>query len=118
MITELKKARKESKVSLQDMAYILNMDASNLSKYERGINYPTMRILLGYHILTKIPLKKVFRANLEALYTNLSLKVTNLISFLEDEVRTEKIARRLSALNNILDNISCLQDLSEQEDEG
>lgn len=117
MITPLKKARKESKVSLQDMAYILDMDTSNLSKYERGINYPPMLVLLGYHILTKVPLTKIFKVNLENLYTNLSLKITNLISFLEDEVRTEKISKRLLSLENLLDNISCLKDLSEKDDE-
>jgi transcriptional regulator with XRE-family HTH domain len=116
-ITKLKRARKRNNIQLQDMAYLLDMDISNLSKYERGTKSPTLQVQIGYHIITKTPLKLILKEKINLVIESLSLKVTNLIAFLEEEVQTGKISQRLLSLNSILDNLSCLKDVSDQEDE-
>ena len=99
------------------MAYLLDVDTSNLSKYERGTKNPTLLVQIGYHIITKTPLKKIFQKEIDKLIDSISLKVTNLISFLEEEVQTKKILQRVASLNNVLDNLSCLKDVSKEQDE-
>jgi transcriptional regulator with XRE-family HTH domain len=116
-ITKLKQARKQNNILLQDMAYLLDMDVSNLSKYERGAKSPTLPVQIGYHIVTKTPLRLILKKKINEVLESLSLKVTNLIAFLEEEVQTNKISQRLTAMNSILDNLSCLKDVSEEEDE-
>lgn len=114
-ITKLKQARKQCNIMLQDMAYLLDMDISNLSKYERGIKKPTLTMEIAYYVLTKAPLQFVFKNKIEEMIKTLSLKVTNLIAFLEDEIQTDKISKRITALNSLLDNISCVKEVSEKD---
>ena len=44
-----------------------------------------------------------------------SSKTTSLISQLEDEMATPKLKKRILALYEVLNNIGCLQDVSEKE---
>ena len=97
------------------MAYLLDMDFSNLSKYENGKKLPPNRVIISYHIITKTPLKKLFKYSLLAMIDVISSKTTSLISQLEDEVTTPKLSKRITALYEVLNNISCLQDLSDED---
>jgi hypothetical protein len=60
-------------------------------------------------------LKLIFKKKIEEVIESLSLKVTNLISFLEEEVQSGKISNRIAALNSILDNISCIKEVNEKD---
>ena len=93
IINYLKQARRGANLTLQDMAYLLDMDFSNLSKYETGKKQPPARVIIAYHIITKIPLKKLFKYSLLALIDEVSSKTTSLISQLEDELTTPKLKK-------------------------
>lgn len=93
IINYLKQARRGANLTLQDMAYLLDMDFSNLSKYETGKKQPPARVIIAYHIITKTPLKKLFKYSLLALIDEVSSKTTSLISQLEDELTTPKLKK-------------------------
>lgn len=116
-ISYLKQARKNANLSLQDMAYLLEMDVSNLSKYERGIKIPSLRVILGYHTITKTPLPKLFKQHFLGIVDGVSNSVTHLIAELEEEMTSPKMKKRIEALYEALNNISCLKDVSDQQDE-
>ena len=116
-ISYLKQARKNSNLSLQDMAYLLEMDVSNLSKYERGIKIPSLRVILGYHSITKTPLPKLGKRHVVGIVDGVSNSVTHLIAELEEEMTSPKMKKRIEALYEAFNNISCLKDVSEQKDE-
>ncbi|WP_339883535.1 helix-turn-helix transcriptional regulator [Polaribacter vadi] len=115
IINYLKQARRSASLTLQDMAYLLDMDFSNLSKYETGKKQPPARVIIAYHIITKTPLKKLFKYSLLGVIDAVSSKTTSLISQLEDEMATPKLKKRILALYEVLNNIGCLQDVSEKE---
>ncbi|MGY8910948.1 MAG: helix-turn-helix domain-containing protein [Flavobacteriales bacterium] len=115
IINYLKQARRSANLTLQDMAYLLDMDFSNLSKYETGKKQPPARVIIAYHIITKTPLKKLFKYSLFGVIDAVSSKTTSLISQLEDEMATPKLKKRILALYEVLNNIGCLQDVSEKE---
>ncbi|WP_026776297.1 helix-turn-helix domain-containing protein [Polaribacter sp. Hel_I_88] len=115
IINYLKQARRSANLTLQDMAYLLDMDFSNLSKYETGKKQPPARVIIAYHIITKTPLKKLFKYSLLGVIDAVSSKTTSLISQLEDEMTTPKLKKRILALYEVLNNIGCLQEVSEKE---
>lgn len=117
IISYLKQARRSANLSLQDMAYLLDMDFSNLSKYEKGKKLPPTRVILAYHIVTKTPLKKLFRYRILGILDTVSSKATSLISQLEEEASTPKLKERIGHLYEVLNNIGCLQEVNEKEDE-
>lgn len=100
------------------MAYLLDMDFSNLSKYEKGKKTPPARVIIAYHIVTKTPLNKLFKYSLLGIIDTVSAKTTSLISQLEEGVTTPKIKKRITALYGVLNNIGCLQDVSEEHHDG
>ena len=115
IISYLKQARRSANLTLQDMAYLLDMDFSNLSKYETGKKSPPTRVIIAYHIITNTPLKKLFKYSLLGMIDVVSSKTTSLISQLEDEITTPKFKKRIIALYGVLNNIGCLQDVKEKE---
>lgn len=117
IISYLKQTRRKANLTLQDMAYLLDMDFSNLSKYETGKKLPPARVIIAYHIITKTPLKKLFKYSVLGLIDTVSSKTTSLISQLEDEVTTPKLKKRIANLYEVLNNIGCLQDINEKEHE-
>ena len=86
MLNYLKQARRSANLTLQDMAYLLDMDFSNLSKYETGKKTPPTRVIIAYHIITKTPLKKLFKYSLFTIIDVVSSKTTSLINQLEEEM--------------------------------
>ncbi|NCO62721.1 MAG: hypothetical protein COW66_13055 [Flavobacteriaceae bacterium CG18_big_fil_WC_8_21_14_2_50_34_36] len=117
IINYLKQSRRSANLTLQDMAYLLDMDFSNLSKYENGKKLPPSRVIIAYHIITKTPLKKLFKYSLLVMIDTISSKTTSLISQLEDEVTTPKLSKRIAALYEVLNNIGCLQDVNEKDND-
>ncbi|WKD85213.1 HTH-type transcriptional regulator ImmR [Polaribacter huanghezhanensis] len=117
IINYLKQARKNASLSLQDVAHLLEMDVSNLSKYERGIKTPTLQVILGYHIITKIPLSELFGQHILTAIDSISKKLTQFITRLEEEVTSPKMEQRIASLYEVLNTISCLKDVSENNHE-
>lgn len=117
IISYLKQARRSASLTLQDMAYLLDMDFSNLSKYEMGKKTPPARVIIAYHVITKTPLKKLFRYRILGIIDTVSSRATSLISQLEEEASTPKLKERIAHLYEVLNNIGCLQEVSEEEDD-
>ncbi|HNP66274.1 MAG TPA: helix-turn-helix transcriptional regulator [Aequorivita sp.] len=115
IISYLKQARRSANLTLQDMAYLLDMDFSNLSKYEMGKKTPPARVIIAYHIITKTPLNKLFKYRILGIIDTVTGRTTSLISQLEEETGTPKLKERISNLYEILNNIGCLQEVSEEE---
>lgn len=56
----LKEYRTKMNIPLHDVAHLLNIDISNLSKIEKGIREPNTKIILLYHTLFKVPFLELF----------------------------------------------------------
>jgi transcriptional regulator with XRE-family HTH domain len=111
----LKRSRKKSKLTIQDIAFLLDYDVSNLSKYERAEKSVPLHISLGYHIISNEPLFKFFQKDIFSLADRIARKVVQLMSTLEDEIQTKKVQLRVGALEDILRSIGCLKALNEPE---
>jgi transcriptional regulator with XRE-family HTH domain len=55
----LRQVRTDADVLQQDVAFLLDMDTGNLTRYERGKRTPTPQILLMYHILFGVPISEL-----------------------------------------------------------
>ena len=115
IISYLKQARRKANLSLQDMGYLMDVDFSNLSKYEKGKKMPPARVIIAYHIITKTPLKKLFKYNLLGIIDSVSIKTKTLIKQLEEQTKTPNLKKRIAALHEVLQNVGCLQDINENE---
>ena len=58
---DLKRFRMHAGISQKDMAYLLDMAAPNLNRYEHGTFTPPLTIILAYHILFGCSLTEMFR---------------------------------------------------------
>ena len=101
----LKQARKHTHLSLQDMSYLLDMDISNLSKYERGKKYAPLLVVLSYHTLSKIPLKRLFRNELDDLSFSIQTRIIGLLEKLETAPPDPKLEQRKKALKNLISQV-------------
>ncbi len=113
---KLQQARKLTGLSLKHMAYLLQTDISNISKYERGIWPVSKSVMFSYHVITGIPFKKLFQFRITTTIDNISERIISLIFELENkETRTTKMNRALVCLHDILSNITCLKDVSQED---
>ena len=112
---KLKEARINAGVSVHDMAYMLDVNASNLSKYEKGILKASREILYGYHLVTGQHFGKLQKPFFSDFIDSLSLRITQLISKLEGRGLSLKINARIEHLNDILQNMACLKDENRRE---
>jgi len=60
-INYLKRFRKGKGIKLNDMAKIIGLSPSVLSRIETGEREPNLRIILAYHILLKIPIERLLK---------------------------------------------------------
>ena len=79
----LKSVRKNADISLQDMAFLLDTDVSNLSKYERGVKRGTLKVFLGYFIITGTPLGKLLHTVILEVIESIAERTTALIRLLD-----------------------------------
>jgi transcriptional regulator with XRE-family HTH domain len=106
-INSLALYRTGANISLNDVAYLLNIDTGNLSRIEKGMRKPTARIILLYHILFDASLIKLFSEEFNHLQEQLKVRSQKLIEQLEIEQppksknRIEFIKSFVNGLNNI-----------------
>jgi transcriptional regulator with XRE-family HTH domain len=101
----LKTVRKNADISLQDMAFLLDTDVSNLSKYERGIKLGSLKIFLGYFIITGAPLHDVVKHHIEQLVISIRERAETRIQLLEQAWQTPKAELRIDKLFEVLDHL-------------
>lgn len=92
-------------ISLIDMADITETDVSNLSKYERGVLQPPLRVVLSYHIITKTPLSKLLFDTLSEISSLATKRMTALIERLESEASTKSLSARISNLSKVFNSV-------------
>ena len=110
----LKQARKHTHLSLQDMSFLLDIDVSNLSKYERGKRSAPLPVVLSYHILSRIPLTRFFRKNIDAEHCTLQSRIELLLKRVERNIIAPAYQERKIALKNLLEKDNediCPEDL-------
>ncbi|MBS3915823.1 MAG: helix-turn-helix transcriptional regulator [Bacteroidetes bacterium] len=103
--SSLKQARRNLSLSLQDTAYLLDTDISNLSKYEYGKLTPSARIVVGYHLITKTPLEELMKYHSFGVRDTLIERVEGLIEELNNGPANGKNQHRKEVLKTILQNI-------------
>ena len=59
--------RRRVNIPLYDVAHLLQIDISNLSKIEQGIRSPNIQVILLYHVLFKAPITLLFTQQFEQL---------------------------------------------------
>lgn len=99
--------RKQHSVLLGDMAYLLNIDEGNLSRYEKGQREPTAEILLTYHMLFGANLIDLFHERFKQLCKDLYYRSQSLIERLKEE-QPPKVGVRIRYLTNIVNRLSKL----------
>ena len=112
---KLRTARVNTDLSINDMAYILDLSPSSLSKYECGHTKPTREVLYGYHVLTQMPFKKLQMPFFFSLIDTITSRITDLISDLEADKTTPKLKYRIEKLNELLKNISGVKNGDNEE---
>lgn len=105
----LKQARKKTNITLSDMAYLIGVDESNLSKYERGKKNPTTRVVLCYNIIAKVPLEAIYENQRDTLSDVLKYRLKNLLEDLESEPSTRWMRSRTEALGFALQHLEDLE---------
>ncbi|HAQ69848.1 MAG TPA: hypothetical protein DCR48_02630 [Flavobacteriales bacterium] len=112
LTNHLKQARRRTNLSVKDMAFILQMDSSNLSKYELRKLYPTLRVALCYHILSKTPLEKFFIQELVESGDSLVERIKMLLEQIDTEDSSHKNLIRSESLGTLLSDLTKI-DLTE-----
>jgi len=97
----LRMYRKRYSVLLNDMAYLLNMNSGNLSRYEKGHRDPTPEVLLTYYILFDANVVNIFHQQYSKLREQLLVRSRTLIEQLKVE-QPPKFALRIKYLSNML----------------
>ncbi|WP_045079071.1 helix-turn-helix domain-containing protein [Aequorivita vladivostokensis] len=100
-INSLALHRTRANISLNDVAYLLNIDTSNLSRIEKGIRKPNVRIILLYHILFDAPLINLFGEQFNTLKEKLIGRSRKLIAQLETE-QPPKSKNRIAYMNRFV----------------
>lgn len=104
------KYRKRHHLNLKDVAYLLNIDSGNLSRFEVGKSQ-NPKALLGYNILFGLSIGdsiiKIFYDDSKEIVH----RCFSLLEILENKSKTTKNRLRIKGVNNII------RKLSKEEDE-
>lgn len=104
----LTKMRKASYLKLNDLAHILNINASNLSRFEAGKSYP--KALIGYHILFNLPIQNNIRQVFQQGYKELMHRSFQLLEQIQEKSETVKNKLRLEGLHKIIERLVMLDE--------
>lgn len=107
---KLKQARINTGISVKDMSYLLNIDSSNLSKYEKGILKASRELLYGYHCITGQDFGELQRPFFSDYIDDVSVRIAHLISQLERKKQSQKTMFQIENLYEILDNLTHLKE--------
>lgn len=100
---DLVRYRKENHLKLKDLAYILNIDETNLSRFETGQRL-NPKATLGYILLFNMSIREVFRQGFKEDVDSL---LTRSFQLLERIEHSEK-SNRIKGVNNIITRLSAI----------
>ncbi|MDB4293503.1 helix-turn-helix domain-containing protein [Maribacter sp.] len=101
----LRRLRKESPLNQKDVAILLDMQASNLIRYEQGHRNPTPEILLTYHMLFDTSLLDILAPSYKHVADTLKTRSKKLIAELEVQ-ESPKSLYKLHYLNEIVNRLN------------
>ena len=101
----LRMYRKQQSVTLHDIAYLLNVDVSNVTRYEKGNRQPTPEVLLTYHLLFNVNIIDVFHEQFKHLCKKLHHRSLSLIEQLKEE-RPPRSELRIKYLRNLITRLN------------
>lgn len=97
--------RKKNTLQLSDIGFLLNNDIGNLSSYERGKLKPTLKTIVGYHILFNIPIHTLIKQEYVELSEIIKDRCFQLIEKIEFQKKSVKNEMRIKTLNKIVTRI-------------
>jgi len=100
----LRMYRKRSSVLLRDVAYLLNMNTGNLSRYEKGHRDPTPDILLTYSVLFDTSVAHLLHQGYSKIKEQLIVRSNLLIAQLKGE-RPPKASLRIKYFSNVISRL-------------
>jgi transcriptional regulator with XRE-family HTH domain len=103
-INSLSQFRTDANITLNDVAYLLNIDTGNLSKIEKGVRKPSIRIILLYHILFDASLIQLFAEEFKTFQEHLKSRSQKLITQLKIE-QPPKSSNRIEYVNSFVNRL-------------
>lgn len=113
---KLKQARKQTGLTVRQMARLIGTNHGNLSKQERGKRAVTKEVLYGYRAVTGVPLTKLIAYKFNQMIDPISERAVTMIQEVEEliEPRTKNKSKKIiEGLNNVLANLSCLKEVTD-----
>ncbi len=101
----LQRLRQESPLDQKDVAVLLDMQASNLVRYERGYRNPPPEILLTYHMLFDTSLLDILAPSYKHVADTLKTRSRKLIAELEAQ-QSPKSLYKLNYLREIVNRLN------------
>ncbi len=99
-VNYLRAYRKQTEIRQSDIAFLLDMETTpNLSRYEKGRRFPSMNMLLVYHMLFNRPIHSFFSNMRNDVKENLLIRMKLLIETLETQEKTNNVQARIEYLN-------------------
>lgn len=106
-ISYLKKFRKQSHLSQDDISYLLGINnKSLLSRYENGDRYPHVEHLLIFHFIYGRQIEELYKPFLKTTRKTFLKRLRKLIKREEKKGGSSKIQRRKKYLNSILSSLT------------
>lgn len=101
--------RKRVNIPLHDVAHLLQVDISNLSKVEQGVRSPNIHTILLYHVLFKVPLTALFSEQYNELKTLWSSRSYSLIDEL-NVYQPPKSKNRIAYIESFVNRLTTRED--------
>lgn len=97
--------RKRNHVTLEDLAFLLGLDAYNLSRYEQSKRAPTLDTILTYHALFDANIAELFAEQYHQLMDSLNIRIKELIQKLHRQ-QPPRFAQRIAKLGLLMNRLT------------
>lgn len=111
---QLSRYRMGLNLKLKDIAYLLDIDQGNLSRFEAGKSqYP--KALIGYHLLFDLSSGLSTPLFIKSAHTKIVSRCFELIDILENKSKTPKNRLRIKGLNTLIKKLTGNQQSHDQD---
>ena len=114
--SQLSTVRKSHHFQLSDIAFLLDSDVGNLSRNESGKLIPTLKTILGYHIIFNTAIELLTNSEYQNLSDQIKDRCFILLEKLEHCVKTIKTELRMESLNNLITRLMPEETLYDEEE--
>lgn len=108
------RVRKQHHLKLKDVAYILNLDEGNLSRFESGL-LQSPKALVGYHCLFDVSMDSTIKQVFDKGYQSFIDRCFQLIEIIQAKSKTVKNRLRIKTINSIIGRLTDLEEAYEAE---